>query len=107
MWDAVLPLLQPETAAAYPNPWLCKWTWTLSAESYVTTANSTDRLPAPFLDRCRVVEFPGPSPDDLDRLLPPLIRDHAAGTGMDRRWVEPLTAEERGMVAARWRSESV
>ena len=79
----------------------------LSHVSYIATANSLDPLPSPLRDRFRVVTFPKPGVAHLDALLPPVIADLAAERGLDGRWVEPLTGQERDLVAAHWRGGSV
>jgi hypothetical protein len=106
LWDALLPFLERETASAYPDPAL-QVDLDLSAVSFVMTANSIDGLPAPLVDRCRGIAFPEPTAADLVSLLPALLRDHARDADLDARWVEPLTIEERGIVARRWRGGSV
>ncbi len=106
LWDALLPFLERETAAAYPDPAL-QVDLDLSAVSFVMTANSIACLPAPLVDRCRVIAFPEPAAADMAFLLPALLRDHARDAGLDARWVEPLTVDERGIVARRWRGGSV
>lgn len=73
----------------------------------MATANSLDPLPAPLRDRFRVIAFPKPAADDLDALLPAVTADLAAERGLDRRWVEPLTGNERDTVASFWRGGSV
>ena len=105
-WDSLLGFLEPETAVRYPDPAL-QVPLNLGQVSYVATANSRDPLPAPLRDRFRVITFPKPALEDLDALLPATLADLAAERGLDRRWVEPLTGNERDLVAANWRGGSV
>ncbi len=106
LWDALLPFLERETAASYPDPAL-QVDLDLSAVSFVMTANSIAGLPAPLVDRCRVISFPEPAAADIASLLPAMLRDHARDAGLDARWMEPLTVDERGIVARHWRGGSV
>ncbi len=106
LWDALLPFLERETASAYPDPAL-QVDLDLSAVSFVMTANSVADLPPPLVDRCRVIQFPEPTAADTLSLLPALLRDHARDSGLDARWVEPLSADERELVAQHWRGGSV
>ena len=105
-WDSLLGFLEPETAARYPDPAM-QVTLDLSQVSYVATANSLDPLPAPLRDRFRIITFPKPSVDDLEALLPAVLTDLAAESGVDQRWIEPLSGKERDLVAASWRGGSV
>jgi hypothetical protein len=105
-WDCLLAFLEPETAVRYPDPAL-QVPLDLSQVSYVATANALDPLPAPLRDRFRIVTFPKPGPEHLDALLRPVIADLAAERGLDSRWIEPLTGQERDLVAAHWRGGSV
>ena len=106
LWDALLPFLERETATVYPDPCL-QLDVDLSAVSYVMTANSIDGLPAPLLDRCRVIRFPQPTAADMATLLPALLRDHARDLELDVRWVDALTMDERRLVARHWKGGSV
>ncbi len=105
-WDSLLGFLEPETAARYPDPAM-QVTLDLSQVSYVATANSLDPLPAPLRDRFRIINFPKPSVGDLEALLPAVLADLAAESGVDPRWIEPLSGKERDLVAASWRGGSV
>jgi ATP-dependent Lon protease len=105
-WDCLLAFLEPETATRYPDPAL-QVMLDLRHVSYIATANSLDPLPSPLRDRFRVVTFPKPGVTHLDALLPPVIADLAAERGLDSRWIEPLTGQERDIVAAHWRGGSV
>jgi ATP-dependent Lon protease len=105
-WDCLLGFLEPETAARYPDPAL-QTNLDLSQVSYVATGNSLDPLPPPLRDRFRIVTFPKPGPGDLDALLPAVTADLASESGLDSRWVEPLTGYEREAVATHWRGGSV
>jgi hypothetical protein len=106
-WDCLLGFLElEETGSRYPDPAL-QVPLNLGHVSYVATANALEPLPSPLRDRFRVVTFPKPGPEHLDALLAPVIADLAAERGLDSRWIEPLTGQERDVVAAHWRGGSV
>jgi len=106
LWDCLLAFFEPETAARYPDP-AVQVTLDLSHVSFVGTANSLDRLPAPLRDRFRTVTFPQPGEEHLDSLLPHVMADLAAESGLDRRWIEPLSGTERDLVVAHWQGGSI
>ena len=106
LWDSLLPFLERETAARYPDPCL-QVDLDVSAASFIMTANDISALPAPLLDRCRVINLPEPRASDLEPLLPVLFRDYAADVGLDPRWLGSLTSEEAELLARRWRGGSV
>ena len=78
--NALLALLEPETAARYHDPWV-QAPVDLSNISWLMTANSIGSLPHPLRDRCRVLSFPSPGREHVDRLLPRLLRDIAEHRG--------------------------
>ncbi|MGA2488541.1 MAG: AAA family ATPase, partial [Roseiarcus sp.] len=105
-WDSLLGLMERETASRYPDPAL-QVPIDVSHVSYLATANSADALPAPLIDRMRILEFPEPRTEDLDSLLPTIIDELARARGLDVRWIAPLTIVERETVGAHWRGGSV
>lgn len=106
LWDCLLGLLEPETAGRYPDPAL-QIPLDLRHISYVATANSLDPLPSPLRDRFRIAAFPKPGFADLDALWPGLIQSLAAERGIDSRWIAPLDATERTIIASAWPGGSV
>jgi hypothetical protein len=106
LWDCLLGLLEGETSSRYPDPAL-QVPLDLSHVNYVATANAIDPLPAPLRDRFRIVTFPKPGIDDLDALLPALIKTLATERGVDMRWIAPIDAIERAMIAKAWPGGSV
>ena len=106
LWDAALGLLEPETASRYPDPCL-QVDLDLRHVSYVATANSLLPLPSPLLDRFKVVEMPEPTSEDMDALLPSLLLGAARDQGLDERWAEPLSTDEKALLASKWKGGSV
>ena len=54
-----------------------------------------------------MIQFPKPSADDLDAILPAVIADLARERGLDESWVPPLDGTEHAAVARNWRGGSV
>ncbi|KQU19609.1 AAA family ATPase [Methylobacterium sp. Leaf94] len=106
LWDSLLPLLEPETAAAYPDP-AFQTAVNLSHVNWLATANSTSFLPGPLLDRFRVIEMPGPTAADLEALLPPVLLGIAARRGLDPRFLAMLDGEERDLIRRAWLGGSI
>jgi ATP-dependent Lon protease len=105
-WDCLLGFLEPETSSRYPDPAL-QTVLDLSQLSFVATANTVDPLPSPLLDRFRIVSFPKPGAADLDALLPAIAADLAREQGLDGRWIEPLSGQERDAIATHWSGGSI
>jgi ATP-dependent Lon protease len=106
LWDSLLPLLEPETAAAYPDP-AFQTAVNLSHVSWLATANSTSLLPGPLLDRFRVIEMPGPTAADLEALLPSILAGIAARRGIDPRFLPALDSAEIAITRRAWPGGSI
>jgi hypothetical protein len=106
LWDCLTGFLEIETARSYLDPAL-QTNLDLSHVSYIATVNSLEPLPSAIRDRFRVVAFENPGKQHRDALIPNIMVDLAAERGLDRRWVEPLTAFERDIVATRWKGGSI
>ncbi|RYF52565.1 MAG: AAA family ATPase [Comamonadaceae bacterium] len=105
-WDCLLGLLEQETSSRYPDPAL-QIPIDLSHVSYVATADAVDPIPTPLRDRLRIVAFPSPTLNDLDVLLPSLMKSIAAEHGVDSRWITSTDAVERSFIASAWSGGSV
>ena len=106
LWDSMLQALDPENAARFPDPCL-QVELDLSWVTVICTANAPAVLPAPLLDRMRVVRFPEARADHLDALLPGILAGVAMEAGFDPRFHLPLDAVERAALRARWRGGSL
>ncbi|WP_247278815.1 MULTISPECIES: AAA family ATPase [unclassified Bradyrhizobium] len=104
--DCLLAFLELETARQYPDPAL-QTALDLRHVSYVATANHPDTLPSPLRDRFRHIEFPRPTAEDLEALLPAVIADILRDRGLDRRWMIPFTTTEKEAIARHWHGGSV
>jgi hypothetical protein len=106
LWDCLLGVIESETGSRYPDPAL-QIALDLSHVSYVATANTLEPLPTPLRDRFRITSFPKPTIDDLDALLPSLLRTIATERGVDARWIPPIDAIERRTIAKAWSGGSI
>lgn len=106
LWDCLLGFLEHETGCRYPDPAL-QIDLDLSAVSYVATANAIDPLPSPIRDRFRIVRFPTPTANDLDALLPTVVKNIAQDRAIDSRWIFPLDSVEYQVIAAHWQGGSL
>ncbi|MGO4524941.1 hypothetical protein AB4097_08760 [Microvirga sp. 2MCAF35] len=66
------------------------------------TANSLDGVSPPLRDRCRVINFPEPRPEDLPTLSRQIMIDMLAEQGLDPRWLAPLDGVERQAILDVW-----
>jgi len=106
LWDTLLPLLESETARAYPDL-AFQAEVDLSHVSWIATANTVDPLPGPLRDRLRVLEMPAPQIQHLDSLIAPVLAGIAASRGLDPRLLDALDGEEIDVVRRGWRGGSI
>lgn len=106
LWDSLLPMLEPETARAYPDP-AFQASVDISHVSWLFTANDIVPLPGPLLDRLRVIEMPAPTAADLEALLPPVLAGIAESRGLDPRFLATLDGEEIAAVRRAWPGGSI
>lgn len=106
LWDALLPMLERETASRYPDP-AFQAEIDLSWISWLATANAVHGLPGPLLDRLRVIEMPAPEASHLEALVAPVLAGIAASRGLDAVWLPPLSGGELALVRRGWRGGSI
>ena len=106
LWDAMLPALDAETAARFPDPSL-QVAIDISWVTTVATANDAGKLPGPLLDRLRVIAFPEPGEAHLAGLLPGLLAAIAAERGLDPGFLLAPDGIELAALRRRWRGGSV
>jgi hypothetical protein len=106
LWDALLPMLEPETARHYQDP-AFQAEVDLSHVSWLATANNVGSLPGPLLDRLRVLEMPAPGAADLEALLGPVLAGIAAARGVDAAFLPPLDGDAVALVRRGWRGGSI
>jgi ATP-dependent Lon protease len=103
---ALLPFLERETAARYPDPFVqaaCDLSWV----SYIATANDDARLPAMLKDRLRVLRIPMPDRAHLPALAATMVMDLVREHDLDPRWASPLGGEELEIAARMWNGASL
>ncbi|KQU23522.1 hypothetical protein ASG63_21805 [Methylobacterium sp. Leaf94] len=106
LWDGLLPMLERETASAYPDP-AFQCAVDLSHVSWLCTANGVDPLPGPLLDRLRVIEMPAPTSIHLEALLSPILAGLAASRGLNAHFLPPLDGDEVAAIRQAWPGGSI
>jgi hypothetical protein len=90
---ALLPMLETETAARFPDPFI-QTDIDLSHVSFLLTANDDTTLPLPLKDRLRILRMPPITIEHVPAVAAGIVVDLAAERGLDCRWVEPLNGDE-------------
>jgi hypothetical protein len=87
--DALLPMLDPESAVSFHDEFL-RLEVDVSQVGYVLTANSTEGLSRPLLDRLDVFHVQPPTRTQLAGILPGLVAETAAEFGLGPDEAPPL-----------------
>ena len=106
LWDALLPMLEPETARNYQDP-AFQVEVDLSQVSWLATSNSIDNLPSPLLDRLRVLEMPAPSAMHLEALLDPVLKRIASDRGLNPAFMPTLDGDAVSLIRRGWQGGSI
>lgn len=104
--DVLLGLLERETACRWLDPYI-EANCDLAAVTWLMTANSVGPIPAVLRDRCRILRFPEPGPEQVAVLAPRILQDLYAEAGDDPRWAAPLAPFEVDALAAAWGGGSI
>jgi hypothetical protein len=100
LWEALLPFLERETAGRYRDVSLdCELD--LSWISHIATANSVEGLPAPLVDRYRIVKVAAPALKHLPLLAAGVLKEIAIEAG-ETGFVSPLAPDELAVIARAW-----
>ncbi len=99
---ALLPFLEPGTAAAHRDPVLGA-SCDLSAISWVLAANDAWRLPGPLLSRLRVLEMGPPPAEAFAAVLAAIRGDLAAELGCAPELLPALEGADLAWLERRWR----
>lgn len=73
----LLSMLEPSSARSWTCPFY-QLPFDLSRVSWIMTANSLEGVPAPLIDRCRVIALPDPTPADLELAAARMIAERTA-----------------------------
>lgn len=104
--DVLVGLLEKETASRWFDPYVeshCD----LSHVSWLMTANEVESIPAVLRDRCRILRFPQPGPDQLTVLAARILERLYVELGHDPRWATPLDQVEIDALSAAWPGGSI
>jgi hypothetical protein len=104
--DVLVGLFERETSQRWFDPYV-ESPCDLSHVSWLMTANTLATVPSVLLDRCRVIAFPEPGPEQLDVLAPRLVERIYIDAGHDPRWATPLEQFELAALADHWRGGSI
>jgi hypothetical protein len=89
--DVLVGLLEAETSRRWHGPYV-ESSCDLSHAYWLMTANALSPVPGVLLDRCRVLHFPEPGPEQVSMLAPCILERLYVDAGHDRRWATPLEA---------------
>ena len=104
--NSLMPFMEVETSRKFPDPFI-QAEVDLSNVSYVLTANDDTLLPAPLLDRLRIIRLPSPSIEHLPALARGIVSDIARERGGDARWWPNLEDGELAVAEELWPGGSV
>lgn len=104
--NALLPFLEDETAARFPDPYVLAAV-DLSHVSYICTANDELLIPLPLRDRLRILRVPEPRAEHLISLARGIVREIAQASGDDVRFFPALDEDEVEIARSLWRGGSV
>ncbi|TIP51654.1 MAG: AAA family ATPase [Mesorhizobium sp.] len=104
--DVLVGLLEAETSRRWHDPYV-EASCDLSHVSWLMTANALDPVPGFLLDRCRVLRFREPRPEQVSVLAPRILERLYVDAGHDPRWATPLEAFELAALSAAWHGGSI
>ncbi len=104
--DVLVGLFEQETSSRWFDPYV-QSACDLSHISWLMTANTTATVSPVLLDRCRVIMFPEPGPDQLDVLAPRILERLYVDAGHDARWAAALEHYELAALGEHWRGGSI
>ncbi|MCA0058511.1 MULTISPECIES: AAA family ATPase [unclassified Mesorhizobium] len=104
--DVLIGLLERETSLRWFDPYV-EANCDLSHVSWVMTANEVGNVPAVMRDRCRILRFPEPGPEQLPFLAPRILERLYLEAGHDPRWGTPLEGFELAALASNWPGGSI
>jgi len=106
LWDALVGLLEPETARAWLDPYVDTEV-DLSAVCWVATANDLRPIPDVLLDRFRILRMSAPSGAHLPALAAAMLSEFCRERGQHEAWAGPLDGVELRALRRTWRGGSL
>ena len=103
---ALEAFLDPMAARGFRDPYL-EAAVDLSAVTWLATASDVSCLPPAIRERCRIISFPEPRPQDLRPLGNAMLRRLASRLGLHEQWATPLDGVELAALASRWQGGSL
>jgi hypothetical protein len=104
--DVMVGLFEKETSSRWFDPYV-ESACDLSHVSWLMTANTLAGVSSVLLDRCRVIAFPDPGPDQLAVLAPRILERLYVDAGHDPRWATPLEPDEYAALSEHWPGGSI
>lgn len=104
--DVLIGLLEKETSSRWFDPYV-EANCDLSHLSWVMTANEVGSVSAVLKDRCRILRFPEPGPDQLPFLASRILERLYVEAGHNPRWAMPLEGFELAALASNWPGGSI
>jgi hypothetical protein len=98
--DTILAMLEPETSHAWNDPFI-QGPINLSAVNWLATANSLAGIPAPLLDRLRIIHVDAPDISHLPLLSATILKEISSSQGHDA-WHQPLDQIELNAIGKAW-----
>nr|ART37964.1 F32 [uncultured bacterium] len=99
--DGILSILEPETSARWTDPFI-QGPINISCINWLFTANTIAGLPAPLLDRLRIVHIDAPSVAHLPALSATILKELATAAG-HASWLQSLDDLELAAITRTWR----
>jgi len=106
LWDALVGMLEPETAGAWLDPYVGTEV-NLSAVNWAATANDLRPIPDVLLDRFRIVRIAEPSSAHLPALAASMLAELCQERGQHEGWIGPLDGVELQALRRAWRGGSL
>jgi hypothetical protein len=106
LWDALVGMLEPETARAWLDPYIDAEV-DLSAVNWMATANDLRPVPDVLLDRFRILRMPAPTGADLPALAAAMLAELCRERGQHEAWAGPLDGIELQALHRAWRGGSL
>jgi ATP-dependent Lon protease len=106
LWDALVGMLEPETARAWLDPYVDTEV-DLTAVNWMATANDLRPIPDVLLDRFRILRMPEPSSAHLPALAAAMLSELCRERGQHEAWAGPLDGIELQALRSVWRGGSL